>query len=41
MSLKPEAIGPVPAETASVAIAAFPKGSLFMRMRDELGVLRY
>ncbi len=39
MSLKPEPIGPVPQETARVAKAAFPKGSLFMRMRDELGVL--
>jgi hypothetical protein len=33
MSLKPEAINPVPAETARVAKAAFPKGSLLMRMR--------
>lgn len=39
MSLKPEPIQPVPHETARVAKAAFPKGSLFMRMRDELGVL--
>ena len=39
MSLKPEPIGPVPQETARIAKAAFPKGSLFMRMRDELGVL--
>ena len=39
MSLKPEAISPVPAETARVAKAAFPKGSIFMRMRDELGAL--
>ena len=35
MSLKPEPIGPVPQETARVAKAAFPKGSLFMHMRDE------
>jgi len=35
MSLKPEPIGPVPQETARVAKAAFPKGSLFLRMRDE------
>ena len=39
MSLKPEPIGPVPQETARVAKAAFPKRSLFMHMRDELGVL--
>jgi len=35
MSLKPEPIGPIPQETARVAKAAFPKGSLFLRMRDE------
>jgi transposase len=39
MSLKPEPIGPIPAETIRVAKAAFPKGSRFMKMRDELGVL--
>ncbi len=39
MSLKPQPISPVPKETARVARAAFPKGSAFMRMRDELGVL--
>jgi transposase len=39
MSLKPEPIHPNPQETARVAKAAFPKGSTFMRMRDELGIL--
>ena len=39
MSLKPEPISPVPEETARVAKAAFLKGSTFLRMRDELGVL--
>lgn len=39
MSLKPEPIGAIPAETVRVAKAAFPKGSLFMKMRDELGAL--
>ena len=39
MSLKPEPICPVPQETARVAKAAFPKGSTFIKMRDELGVL--
>jgi transposase len=39
MSLKPEPIGPIPPETARVAKAAFPQGSLFMKMRDELGML--
>lgn len=39
MSLKPTAIPSVPEETARVARAAFPKGSLYLRFRDELGVL--
>ncbi len=39
MSLKPKPIPPVPATTARIAKAAFPKGNTFMRMRDELGVL--
>ena len=39
MSLKPEPIGPVPEETTRVARAAFPKGTTFTRMRDEIGVV--
>ena len=39
MSLRPEPIGPVPAETARVARAAFPKGHPCLRLRDELGPL--
>lgn len=39
MSLKPDPIGPIPAATVRVAKAACPKGSTFIRMRDELGVL--
>jgi len=39
MSLKPEELGPIPEETARVARAAYPKGNVFMRMRDELGVI--
>jgi transposase len=38
MSLKPQAIEPIPDETRQVAQAAFPKGNPFMTMRDELGV---
>src|ERR671932_1620357 len=34
-----EPIGPVPEETARVARAAFPRGTRWMRLRDELGVL--
>ena len=38
MSLKPSVIDPVPEETARIARAAFPKGNLYLAMRDELGV---
>jgi transposase len=37
MSLKPQAICPVPKETARVARAAYPKGNIYMQMRDVLG----
>ena len=39
MSLHPETMGPVPEETARVARAAFPKGNLYLRMREEVGVI--
>ena len=39
MSLKPELIGPILEETARIARAAFPKGNLYLRLRDELGTL--
>jgi transposase len=39
MSLQPSVIPPIPEETVRVAQAAFPKGNLIMRMRDEVGVL--
>ena len=39
MSLRPMSIDPIPEETVRVARAAFPKGNLFIRMRDELGVI--
>ncbi len=39
MSLSTDTIGPIPAETTRVAKAAFPKGNVFMKMRDELGVI--
>ena len=39
MSLQPSVIEPVPKETARVAPAAFPKGNLYLSMRDELGTL--
>ena len=39
MSLKPQEFGPIPEETARVARAANPKGNVWTRMRDELGVI--
>ena len=39
MSLQPEPVGPVPEETVRVARAAFPKGNVYMQMRDVLGVI--
>lgn len=39
MSLKPQPISPVPEETVRVARAAFPKGNLYLTMRDEIGTL--
>jgi len=35
MSLRPQVIQPVSDQTLLVARAAFPKGSLYMKMRDE------
>ena len=37
MSLQPQPTDPIPDETQRVAQAAFPKGNVYMRMRDELG----
>jgi transposase len=37
MSLKPQPIPPVPTETARVARAAFPKGNIYLKLRDQLG----
>lgn len=39
MSMQPRKADEIPAETARVARAAFPKGSLAIRIRDELGPL--
>lgn len=38
MCLHPQAVPPIPETTACIARAAFPKGNLYMKMRDELGV---
>lgn len=37
MSLKPSPIDSIPEETVRVGQAAFPKGKLYMKMRDEFG----
>jgi hypothetical protein len=37
MSLHPQAIPPVPEETARIARAILPKGNTYIHMRDELG----
>ncbi|HEV2659457.1 MAG TPA: IS1182 family transposase [Ktedonobacteraceae bacterium] len=39
MSLHPQAICPVPEETVRIAHAAYPKGNLYMQVRDELGTI--
>ena len=39
MSLHSEPIGEVPAETVRVARAAFPKGTVITRLRDEFSAL--
>lgn len=39
MSLHPQPLVPVPEETTRVARAAYPKGNLYMRIRDELGTI--
>ena len=39
MSLKPQAIFPIPEETVRVSQAAFPAGTIYMKMRDELGTI--
>src|SRR5260370_39848596 len=37
MSLQPQAIPPVPGETARIAHAILPKGNTSIHLRDELG----
>src|SRR6266702_2189682 len=39
MSLHSKSIEPVPEETARIARAAFPKGNVYLRLRDEIGSL--
>lgn len=39
MSMRPKPIGPVPEDTVRAAKAAFPKGNVYMQMRDVLGTI--
>jgi transposase len=39
MTLQPQPILPVPSTTATVARAAFPKGNVYLQLRDELGTI--
>jgi transposase len=39
MSLHAEPVGPVPEETVRVARAAFPKGNVYLQLRDVLGIV--
>lgn len=39
MSLKPRPSDPIPDETRRVALAVFPKGNRYLRLRDEFGEL--
>src|SRR5262249_27400204 len=39
MSLKPMAIPSVPPDTARVARAAFPKGNIYMKLREHVGTI--
>lgn len=39
MSLHPIPVGPIPEDTARVARSAFPKGNLYLTIRDRIGVL--
>ena len=39
MSLKPQAIGPIPEDTARIARAAYPKGNIYLQLRDTLGTI--
>ena len=39
MSLKPLPLPPIPEEVARIAQAAFPRGNVFMQVRDTLGTI--
>src|SRR2546429_5892969 len=39
MSLKPESMNTVPEETARIAHAAYPKGNIYLQLRDTFGTI--
>src|SRR6266567_4155001 len=39
MSLKPQPLDSVPEETARIAHAAYPKGNIYLQLRDEFGTI--
>ncbi len=39
MSMHPHAIATIPEETVRVACAAFPRGNIYLTMRDQVGTL--
>ncbi len=39
MSLHPQPPSQIPPDPVRVAVAAFPKGNIYIRMRDELGTI--
>jgi transposase len=39
MSLKPQPIPEIPAETVRVVRAVFPKGNIYIHLRDTLGTI--
>lgn len=39
MSMQPKEMVPVPEETARIVRAAFPKGNVWLTLRDELGTI--
>ncbi len=41
MSLQPQKIEVVPAETARITKAAFPKANFCLKLRDELGTIYF
>ncbi len=38
MVLHPQLIKPIPQQTKRIAHQAFPKGNIYMTLRDELGI---